>query len=199
MRFYDHVDTWTLLFWSISDRTRATRALVAGHRIANYVSAARAQVYRIQEALTAADSAARRNDFSWSNYQQQAFVDLHFYFICWDTIAKMIETIWRSGSKAAHRVYRKHATTLKRYQSARDFLEHFDERLPGGPQVRRMRQPGDLGNLTGGAYTFGGERCDIGLPSLKMLDRIAADLSHELRAEALERLERQQRTRPEGS
>ena len=60
--------------------------------------------------------------------------------------------------------------------AARDYLEHFEERLPGGPKNRSLKQPNDLFNLAGDRMSFRGEKFDVGPQSLETLKEFVAEL-----------------------
>lgn len=108
---------------------------------------------------------------------------MHFYFVCWSTVWRMLELIrLDSGLGAPLAVaYRKHRHTAERFDTARDHLKHFDERLPGarkqrGRMTRRpLAKPWDLGNLAGSTFSFGGDGWDVSAASLKALEAMVAD------------------------
>ncbi len=62
------------------------------------------------------------------------FADAHFYFICWDAVAKELASLRsnKAGLLTPRKVWRKYRKSLERYQEARNHLEHYSERLPMG-------------------------------------------------------------------
>lgn len=184
MDFYDHLDASTLLHWAVEDSVSAMRATIAMSRIHDYLAGARSQMQRMWAEL----ERSRNGGDDWSAAQRQAFVDMHFYFVAWDAIGKMMRVVAdSSGFDSARRVYDRHCKTIERYRSARHHLEHFDERLPGGRGVRRLSIPGDLGNLSGSTYSFGGETWDVGPASFEKLTAIVEEFEREVREEGIER------------
>jgi hypothetical protein len=71
---------------------------------------------------------------------------------------------------------------------ARDHLEHFEERLPGGPKQGRLKQPNDLFNIVGNNMTFGGERFWIGSDSLATLKAFVSELGQAMLFDSLDYL-----------
>lgn len=190
MSFFDQLDPATTLLWAIDDSESAMRSSIAMSMMEKYLSAAYQQVKRITEELAWVEQQATQRNPNWTTFQNQAFVDMHFYFTCWDAIGKMMRTIARrSGLESARRVYDKHRQSMERYRNARHHLEHFDERLPGGKKVDELKVPGDLGNLAGTTYSFGGETWDIGPDSLKALSEIIGEFQREVHKESVEILE----------
>jgi len=120
-------------------------------------------------------------------------VDMHFYLICWDSVGKMMRLVARCGLPDVREVCRRHEPMIERYRQARHHLEHFDERLPGGKKVNSMIMPGDLGNLSGGSYSFGGENWDMTPASLESLKRIVAEVESQLRSSAITSIQDQGR------
>jgi len=184
MNFYEHLDASTLLHWTVEDSVSCMRATIAMSRIHDYLTGARSQMQRMWVEL----EQAHNGGDDWSAAQRQAFVDMHFYFVAWDAIGKMMRVVVdSSGFDSAQRVYERHSKTIERYRSARHHLEHFDERLPGGRRAKRLSMPGDLGNLSGNTYSFGGETWDIGPASLEKLTAIVEEFEREIREEGIER------------
>jgi len=184
MDFYKHLDASTLLHWTVEDNVSAMRSSLAMSRIHNYLTGARSQMQRIWVEL----ERVRGVGDDWSAALRQAFVDIHFYFVAWDAIGKMMHVVANSsGFDSARRVYKRHRKTIEAYRSARHHLEHFDERLPGGRKVGELSIPGDLANLSGSKYSFGGETWDIGPASLEKLTAIVEEFEREIREEGIER------------
>lgn len=102
-----------------------------------------------------------------SRNRASALADVHFYIICWARIGKLGRFI------ASRTRYRQFGRVLRRYHEEladaavlRDHLEHFEERLLGGPRNAKLKQPNDLYNMVGEHVTFGGSRFDVGPRSL---------------------------------
>ncbi|MFQ5880804.1 MAG: hypothetical protein ACE5IZ_11625, partial [Dehalococcoidia bacterium] len=106
----------------------------------------------------------------------------------WDAVGKMMRVIGDcSGFAAASDVYDRHRDTIERYREARNHLEHFDERLPGGKRVGQLAIPSDLGNLSDGVYSFGGKSWDVTPSSLAILEEIVDEFNSEIRSESIAR------------
>lgn len=161
--------------------------------IEKYLQAARLQIRRLygcrrtiavlaeelRKALESRDFRPKRN--RWPSWR--LFTEIHFYFTCWDAIHSRIKLLHlKSGFEIISLVYKKHRAELKRYSDARDHLEHYIERLPGGSH--KLPVPGDLGNLHGDLYSLGGERWDVSRKSLRRLENIVCDLRKAVRAGA---------------
>ena len=69
-------------------------------------------------------------------------------------------------------VLRRYAADLKNRIDARDHLEHFEERLPGGKKQSKLAAPNDLLNIANQYLTYGGRRLDIGPDSIHLLKTI---------------------------
>lgn len=137
--------------------------IIALYSLESYVEAAKRQNRRIKRAMVAPWRPGAKS-------RSSLFDDTHFYLISWSRIAKLARFI--SAKTRFHRI----GLVLRRYRSdfesridARDHLEHFEERLPGGPKVTRLKTPNDLFNMTNQYMTYGGKRLDVGSDSLKLL------------------------------
>jgi len=187
-------DPATLLQWTIDDPTNASRCLIAMHRLQMYLEAARTQMGRLTQELEAARSAPGT---SFAAPQQQAFVDMHLYFVLWCAIDQMLRLlVRRSGYAGLNTVYKQHRSELKHYCDARDHLEHFDQRLPGGGKVKDLKAPGDLGNLVGGKFTLGGDEWDVSPKSLERLAAIVDQFTAAVVAEGRQRWELKRSPKP---
>ena len=69
---------------------------------------------------------------------------------------------------------------------ARDHLEHFEERLPGGTKRHLLHQQHDLFNMVGDHMTFGGRKFDVGRKSVEVLGAIVAELRDAILFDSLE-------------
>jgi len=105
-------------------------------RVEIYVRAAQVQVARLDapvggymESVSAEPVAAMPE---WPS--GPLFADAHFYFICWDAVAKELASLRsnKAGLLTPRKVWRKYRKSLERYQEARNHLEHYSERLPMG-------------------------------------------------------------------
>ena len=136
---------------------------LALYSLGSYVEAAKRQQRRIKRAMAAPWRPGGRS-------RSSLFDDTHFYLISWSRVAKLTRFI------SAKTKFRRVGLVLRRYHSdfksridGRDHLEHFEERLPGGPKVKRMKTPNDLFNMASHYMTYGGRRLDVGPDSLKLL------------------------------
>lgn len=120
---------------------------------------------------------------------QSLFYDAHFYLISWARIAKLARFV-RQTTKFPRigLVLRKYRTALNDRIDARDHLEHFEDRLPGGKNRDKLHIPNDLLNMTNHHLTFGGRRVDIGPQSLSLLGIIRNDLFAAVLYDSLESL-----------
>ncbi len=158
--------------------------------IEKYLKAARLQIRRLEGCrrsiarLFEEDRKARKlGDFmpKIRRPSSRPFTEIHFYFICWDAIHSRINLLHKkSGFKPISLVHKTHLAELKRYSDARNHLEHYTERLPGGS--RKLQVPGDLGNLWGNQYSLGGERWDVSRKGLRRLEIIVGELRKAIRA-----------------
>src|SRR5712692_1475572 len=77
---------------------------------------------------------------------------------------------------------------LEERRTGRDYLEHFEERLPGAPKHNKLKVPNDLFNISHQYATFGGHRVDVGLRSIRLLENIVDEFREALLFDALESL-----------
>jgi hypothetical protein len=104
------------------------------------------------------------------------FDDVHFYVICWTRIAKLGRFIVNATRfRRAGLVLRRYHKELTHMIDARDHLEHFEERLPGGKKQRTLKNQNDLFNIAGENMTFGGQQFDIGPRSVALLQAIVLE------------------------
>lgn len=195
-------------------------------RIEDYLMAARVQMSRIWADLLASDDmfqAAKVRDGgdvvagpNWDAHGQGfelhrlAFIDIHFYFNCWDSVRKMLRLLNKDLKtlKTPSLVFTKHRMELDHYSDARHNLEHFDERLPGKRNASKAVSPPDslvsgasylgYGNLIGGEYRFGPDSWDVTPNSLQRLEAVVADLDAGIREETIAMLIEQQQARRAG-
>jgi len=128
------------------------------------------------------------------------FADVHFYVICWTMVCKLAESVRDRLNQNASRwnvptfsrigeVLRPYHSELKKRTDARDHLEHFDERLPGGKSAHKLRTPNDLLNMRNEFLTYGGNRLDIGPDSVRLLKEIVSRFQRALLHDSLEALQ----------
>lgn len=193
---YERLPTVALIAWA--DSVDLGDAAVVWWRLESYRDGARAQFERIQERrekiarrLRKKPTADRDGRPVWSLEQQQIFRDVHYYFICWAQVKAMLE-ILASRSSFALKISDEHREALNFHEDARDSLEHFGDRLPSSPKKQKLRRkmltPGDLGNLEGSVFTFGGRRWAVEEEALNTLDTIVASVERQVRAQALDML-----------
>ncbi len=98
------------------------------------------------------------------------FEATHFYLIAWSRVAMLTRFI-RTKTKFPRvgRVVRRYHRDFQSRIDGRNHLEHFEQRLPGGPEVERLKLPGDILNMAGHHMTYGGKRLDVGPDSLQLL------------------------------
>jgi len=102
--------------------------------------------------------------------------EVHFYLICWARIAKLARFIANhTRFRRTGRVLRRYHAELKQRVDARDHLEHFEERLPGGPKRQTLAVQWDLLNMAGHFLTYGGRKVDVGPDSWQLLRAIVSE------------------------
>ncbi len=157
-------------------------SVIAWGGLESYFQAAKRQQHRMERAKT---TLLR----SRSTRTRLLFDEVHFYLICWARIAKL-------GRFIAHATrFRRTGLVLRRYHAelkdridARDHLEHFEERLPGGSRRDRLAIPGDLLNMHGDFLTYGGQRVDIGPASIRLLRGIVTEFRAAVLFDSIEAL-----------
>lgn len=193
----------TLLHWTVTDRKYGVGCAVALRRINDYLIAARNQIRRIKRCRDKkdrmiADMEQSISQTAWQTLPRrrpttsgQALQEIHFYFVCWDTIHKMIGFLKdRSGFKVVGDLYKCHRKILKHYSDARDHLEHYRERMEGRKKNENLANSWDMGNLEGYVYTINRERYDAGPVSLKQLEKIVSELNQKVLQEAMPRYQK---------
>jgi hypothetical protein len=167
---------------SITKHSQLSGSVIALGAVESYFKAAKRQQRRIEKAkagLTRRATARTRSLFD----------EVHFYLICWARIAKLTQFIARSTR------FRRTGLVLRRYQAelidrvdGRDHLEHFEERLPGGPKRHELAIPGDLLNISGHFLTYGSRRLDVGPASAVLLRSIVNEFRTVLLFDSVEAL-----------
>lgn len=188
-------DAETLLHWTV-DRDNCMRCVGAMYTINKYLFGARIQVQRIGRSLKTLQRSESRImeqgiTGAWHRAMTQCMLDIHFYFTCWNTIQKMMELLKSiSGFKSVGEVYKRHRWVLEHYGEARDHMEHYEERLPGGKRNRTLSNPSDLGNLSPSEYSLGGNKWNITATSLGQLEEIVSQLNENMKKEGMVRYRR---------
>jgi hypothetical protein len=183
-------------FWKPGLLQARMRFELGLRRLEWYVEAAQEQVVRLnaQTAKYIEDLKAEPPRIvPWTSAQLLA--DAHFYFICWDSVAKALDVL-RSNPvrlEAPQLVYRIYRTRLEHYQAARDHLEHYDERLPLGGENSTWKHKsgegweqlsGDPGAVRlGNKFTINCEEWDVSIESAKTLTALWQSLEQGLREE----------------
>ena len=150
--------------------------IIALRSLESYIAAAKRQQRRIARAMVV-------------NPKSSLFDDTHFYLIAWSRIAKLARFIrQRTRFCRVGLVLRRYHADLDCRIAARDHLEHFEERLPGGPNAKLLSVPGDLFNLSQSLMTYGGKTLEIGKPSMKLLAGFVEEFRSTLMYDAVELL-----------
>ena len=92
-----------------------------------------------------------------------------------------------SGYECINLVYKKFKLQLGEYSDARDHVEHYMERMPGGPKHSTLTLRHDLGNLHGSRYSLGGKSWDVGREGLAGLNRLVRSVVAGIRKEGMRR------------
>lgn len=119
-----------------------------------------------------------------ANYRP-IFNDIHFYFIAWGGVRSMMRVLAKQPEfKEANIIFNSHRKTIEHYINARNTFEHFDERLPGGKNDKRVKEVRAQGAsprkiLRGiskdGYYLHSDKKWDIKPSSLKLLEEITQE------------------------
>lgn len=149
--------------------------VIALNSLESYVTAAMRQQARVKRAMSAplARVDGRRSSL---------FDDTHFYLIAWARIDKLGSYLAsETRYPRVRQVLRRYRADLEKRVLARNHLEHFEKRLPGALEEKKLASPNDLFNMANNSMTYGGMSVDIGPNSLTLL----IDLWTELRAALL--------------
>ena len=160
---------------------------IALNAIESYFDAAKLQQRRIERAKVSI-----HKSFSHATGVRRGrnlFYDVHFYLISWARIAKLARFIQQATRfSRTELVLRRYAADLKDRIDARDHLEHFEERLPGGKNQRKLAVPNDLLNMANQYLTYGGRKLDIGPDSIRLLKTIRDEFFIAVLYDSLEKL-----------
>lgn len=156
--------------------------VIAFMTLESYHDAARREQRRMTRARTADWKCAKPRRGS-------LFADIHFYLIIWSRIAKLARFIANQTQfRRTGLVLRRYDAELKEKIDARDHLEHFEERLPGGSRQWKLEVPNDLLNMTNDFLTYGGRKLDVGPTSLRLLTTIINEFRTALLFDSVEAL-----------
>ena len=165
-------------------------------RIESYVRAATIQVKRIHSALSEYERLPETaDDFGRSlRNSQQLLAEAHFYFICWDAVAKALKSLRNNSARlrTPRQVWQRYHKLLEKYQTARDHLEHFTERLPKGKKEQwNYSSDGAAERIAGnvgvvrlvGVFEFHDGQWDVSLNSVEPLTALWTELEDDIRNE----------------
>jgi len=94
---------------------------------------------------------------------QTLFLDIHFYFICYDKVQNLIAHLAEiDGDSELNNLWQILKPKFKPFNDARNHLEHIETRM-------EKKYLHDLGNLKNDTFSFGGECFDISASGLKIL------------------------------
>jgi hypothetical protein len=145
--------------------------VIALSTIESYFDAAKLQQRRIERAKVSIQKSI--SNTTGHRRGKNLFYDVHFYLISWARIAKLARFIQQTTKfSRTGLVLRRYAKDLKDRIDARDHLEHFEERLPGGKNRKKLAKSNDLLNMVNQYLTFGGRKLDIGPDSIRLLKSI---------------------------
>jgi len=120
-------------------------------------------------------------------YRTQLFLEIHYYFIVWGHINKLLWTgdNTKDGKKSLSisdilhdksfsDAKSSYESKIKEYQQYRNHLEHFLSRLGEG-----VSNLGNLLETTPGRrfFTFGNEKIDLSDKALSLLDELSNDIN----------------------
>jgi hypothetical protein len=178
VRALDLSDAFHSALIATGHRRSMVPVIVLGE-IESYFEAAKRQQQRIKRA---GKRSTRRH--------RSLFSEVHFYLVCWARIAKLARFIANETKfRRTRLVLRCYHTELTDRIDGRDHLEHFEERLPGGPMHHKLLVQRDLLNMTGEFLTYGGRKIDVGSTSISLLRGIVAEFRKALLFDSIEVLQ----------
>ena len=149
--------------WRISNKAWTLLQLME-----RYVNAAIMQRSRLEDhnlrfpELLSRGPSLRRLEVT--EHMSQSFADVHFFLICGDKIHGLFEHIVSTEHDHTIRlVWKKKKIKLEAFRSARDVLEHMDERVERG----ELNSGGAL--MNGVTYSIGDQVIDVGPNALVVL------------------------------
>jgi len=168
------VDASIILHWL--GQTPCVIAMKSAHE---YLQAARIQIDRIESAVRAWEDLTNRS---------RVFHEIHYYFICWATVWKLLELIKkRSGFTSLKPIMQKYRVEGEYYVFGRGQLEHYDEWLDGRPKYPSLAA-WDAGNLHGSRYSLAGRQWDVSRASLERLERLVHEFADAVMIEGRHKL-----------
>ena len=87
------------------------------------------------------------------------FLDVHLFFVCGDMVRKIFSEFNKVMTEEnIKNISHQYSPFFQQIKERRDNLEHIDERILGlkNKKAFAAKQPGDLGNLINGSYSFWG-------------------------------------------
>jgi hypothetical protein len=94
---------------------------------------------------------------------QTLFLDIHFYFICYDKVQNLIEYLTETdGDSKLNNLWQILKPKFEPFNTARNHLEHIETRM-------EEKYLYDFGNFENDIFSFGGECFDISASGLKIL------------------------------
>jgi len=161
--------------------------VIALSTIDSYFGAAKLQQRRIERARISIQKSFA--DAKGGRRGRNLFYDVHFYLISWVRIDKLARFIaQKTRFVRTGLVLRRYAADLKSREDARNHLEHFEERLPGGKKQSKLAVPNDLLNMANNYITYGGRQLDIGPNSIRLLKTIHDEFFLAILYDSLEEL-----------
>lgn len=163
--------------------------LLALGDIQSYLGAAKRQQRRIKRIKALLKNTARKGRPQLRDGLAGMFADVHFYLICWERVHKTGRFIQRATKfRRFGRVLRRYRSEFEIRRDARNHLEHFEERLPGGRRRDKQAVPNDLLNMRNEFLTFGSQQLDVGSNSIRLLTEIVGQLRTAILFDSLEQL-----------
>ncbi len=163
----------------VTDHKEPLSLIIALDILESYFDAAKLEQHRI----------ARAQRLVWK-HKNSLFHDVHFYLISWARIAKLARFIRdETRFKRTGLVIRQYNTELDKRIGGRDHLEHFEERLPGGPKQAKLKVPNDLLNMANDYLTYGGYKIDVGPSSIQLLQKFVEEFHMALLFDSVEVIE----------
>jgi hypothetical protein len=157
--------------------------VIALNSVDSYLVAAKRQQRRIERAKADSFKGTR----SRRRVNGNLFNDVHFYLICWTRVAKLGRFIAdKTRFRRVGLVLRRYHTELRERVDCRDHLEHFEERLPGGANRKKLLVPNDLLNMLNEHITYGGRKLNVGPDSIRLLQTIVAELREAVLFDAID-------------
>ena len=163
-----------------------------------HLKAAEIQIHRIWSSIPKAQESVEslnppKSFKEQSQYLRQVrklydpvFIDIHFYFISWNGIRRMIKFFSKILELKINEVFPEISGMFQSHKDIRDAIEHFDERLPGEKYEHRVKEiiqsPGCApskiygGISSDGCYLFGDKKIDIKLESFLTLKKMTIEI-----------------------